>query len=68
MKEAEKLASAESREPPQDLLTLKLFIATYLALLWSLYSESCDLYQKLFVIYDILEEPEVMTMKHTFLP
>ena len=68
LKEAEKLASADSREPPHDLLTLKLLVATYLALLWALYGESCDIYHKLFAIYDILEEPEVMAMKHAFSP
>jgi hypothetical protein len=68
LKEAEKLATAESRGPPRDLLTLKLLIATYLALLWSLYSDTCELYGELFAIYDILEEPEVMAMKHAFTP
>jgi hypothetical protein len=68
MKEAEKLAASDSREPPHDLLTLKLLVATYLALLWTLYSESCDLYQKLFAIYEILDEPEVMAMKQAFSP
>jgi uncharacterized membrane protein YgcG len=68
MKEAEQLARADSREPPQDLLSLKLLIATYLALVWSLYSETCDLYDKLFSVYDILEEPEVLAMKQAFTP
>ena len=66
LKEAEKLAAADSREPANDLLSLKLNLATYAALLWALFAEECNIYKRLMEIYNILDQPEVMINKAAF--
>jgi hypothetical protein len=50
LKEAERLAKAETRAPPRTYYTLKLNVATYAALVFVLYGRHCDLYQKLLLL------------------
>jgi hypothetical protein len=66
LKEAERLAAADSREPATDFLSLKLNIATYASLLWALFANECSLYKRLMEVHDILDQPEVMLNKHAF--
>jgi hypothetical protein len=42
--------------PPANLLELRLMIATFCALLWTLFGDKCDLYIRCFEIYRKLKE------------
>jgi hypothetical protein len=68
LKEAERLAKAETRAPPRTYYTLKLNVATYATLVFVLYGRHCDLYRKLIAIYNILSTKEVVTCRDAFTP
>jgi hypothetical protein len=46
LKEAERIASSNKREPPSEYYSLKLMVATYAALLYVLFGANCHLYIK----------------------
>ena len=57
--------SARSRSPPaSDFLELRASIATFCALLLTLFGDSCDLYWSMFEIMKILRNPFCTQNKH----
>jgi hypothetical protein len=68
MNEAIKLAANSLKEPPAGYYTLKLNIATLLALLFVLYGRSCHLYVKLMEVYKVLTCEAVAIINHKFTP
>lgn len=45
------LEARPPKNPPATLLELRIMIATFCALLWTLFGDQCDLYKKCFDIY-----------------
>lgn len=68
MNEAIKLATSSLKEPPAGYYTLKLNIATLLALLFVLYGRRCTLYVKLMEVYNVLTCEAVAIINHKFTP
>ena len=66
--EAMKLATAMSGTPVANALELKLNVAAYLTLLWTLFGDTCHQYQKPLQIYHILQLLAVMAAKQVYTP
>jgi hypothetical protein len=66
LKEAEKLASSNKRDPPTDYFSLKVMVGTYAALLCVLFGEKCHLYEMMMKLYKILDLEEVFTNRYAF--
>jgi hypothetical protein len=66
LKEAEKLASSNKRDPPTDYFSLKVMVGTYAALLNVLFGEKCHLYEMMMKLYKILDLEEVFINRYAF--
>ena len=54
--------------PPHDFGELRYNIATYCALLFTMFGEGCDLYRSMLQILQILSHPFCMQHKHAYTP
>lgn len=68
LKEAERIANSTTRDPPTDYHGLKLMVATYAVLLWTLFGDKCHLYVQVLKIYKVLNQDEVFATRAAFDP
>lgn len=66
LKEAEKQTKVAPRKPPTGYFTLVLNVATFACLLRVLYGPNCDLFKKVWVIYQTLDMDEVFGCRDAF--
>ena len=55
-------------KPPEDYNELMMNLATFCALLWSLFGEKCDYYIKCLALYRAMEDTPVFVMRRNFSP
>lgn len=66
--EATKLAKAEARAPPKTFATVRLNLAAYAALLFVLFRQKCDLFDKVWTIYGIMKQKDVEATSAGYTP
>ena len=66
LKEAERIAASNKRDPTVEYHSLKLMVATYASLLYVLFGSKCHLYEQVLTIYKVLNQDEVFANRLAF--